>query len=80
MAELTRPGALLVTLQFPINGTFPPGKPTESPLPPFALSKELYAELLDSAFTLVSSEDIDATISGPRAGLEALAVFKRKAD
>ncbi|RKP26705.1 thiol methyltransferase 1, partial [Syncephalis pseudoplumigaleata] len=70
MAELIRPGGLLVTLMFPLDPSLMTG-------PPFSLSVEIYHQLLDPAFDVVF-EDSDPPSAPDRVGREQLAVWRRR--
>jgi hypothetical protein len=83
MASLLKSHSILVTLQFPLGAFYEPhpkGKPLDYTRgPPFLLSKELYVELLSADFELIMSKDVPEEMSDPkRAGVEAVAVWKRK--
>ncbi|ORZ03391.1 S-adenosyl-L-methionine-dependent methyltransferase [Syncephalastrum racemosum] len=68
MAEIVKPGGTLVALMFPIV--------EKKGGPPFAVSPELYHELLDGAFELVYQQDAEG--HEDRKGKEKMSVWKRK--
>lgn len=74
LSRLLKKGAMLATLMYPLNET----RPLDDG-PPFPLSPELYHELLDETFDLVSLEDVALDRSLPRrAGKEKMGIWRRK--
>lgn len=69
IADVLKPGGLLIGLFFPIDG--------RTGGPPFAVSEEELLALFEKNFTLVSSEFRDDSIA-PRRGKEKLIILKRK--
>jgi SAM-dependent methyltransferase len=69
MAKLVKPNGVLVTLIFPI-GDYEGG-------PPFAVSTELYTELLSKAFKLVYGPAESPSTVPQRQGREKMAVWRR---
>ncbi|KAI9143257.1 S-adenosyl-L-methionine-dependent methyltransferase [Paraphysoderma sedebokerense] len=70
MYEIIKPGGLLITLMFPIDN--------HEDGPPFAVSPELYRQLLTSYFDEVSISDCESFPA--RAGREKLGLWRRKAE
>lgn len=79
MAELVKPGGVLVTLQYPLLP--PPGRRADdfATGPPFLLTTALYDELLGEAFVKEDGAPVPAEQSEPRrAGAEAWALWRRR--
>lgn len=67
MPSLLRPGGYLLTLMYPISD--------HQGGPPFAVSEELYHELLDSRFNLLWIKECKSVEA--RKGREKLALWKK---
>ncbi|KAI9599632.1 S-adenosyl-L-methionine-dependent methyltransferase [Syncephalis fuscata] len=70
MAQVIRPGGLLITLMFPLDESLTTG-------PPFKLSTEVYHHQLGANFDVVFEDTNPPSVPG-RAGRERLVVWRRR--